>query len=374
MSYGCPELLDGSPIGGGIGYAKTYSRADLGVGDYEVDTLAMLTAKLAAATDGHKVYISDGAVIPITSMSGKYGTVQGFDCMLYNPRALLCAGRGREGSVPGKIQVSSGIGENWYTLLAGGPGAKFAGLTLQGTSASTSSNYNWSGIILGNNGELANSEIFNFPDWGVCIWQGMTGWVHHSNIHHCRRQGSGYGVNTGALDIYHTCTALVEGNLFDYHRHVLAGQNGLLDYTFRYNLLGANAAYEGTIECHGPNDGGPNDLDKAGGEYIYCAGRNLQIYNNTSLCTIQNGMDEFITIRGTPHSSGLVSVRNNWLKAPGRSANNIIQFMSRMPEYGYDAPSGGPYVRMEQRANWFGLTMPPSDLRKMAVTVNVARR
>ena len=268
---------------------------------------------------------------------------------------------GRDGVTGGKIQVDASIGENWYTLFGCGAGAKVCGLTLAGNSSTTDSSRNWSGVLLGNNGEVYNCEIYNFPDWGVCIWQGMTGWVHHNNIHHCRRQGSGYGVNTGALDIYHTCTALVEANTFDYCRHVIAGQDGLLDYIFRYNLLGANAAYEGAIDCHGNNDGGTDDLLKDGSEYIYCAGRNLQIYNNTSVCTIQNGADEFVAIRGTPHSTGLVSVHNNWLCAPGRSGANIIQWMFRIPQYGYNAPDGGTYVRMEAHDNWFGTTAPPSS-------------
>jgi hypothetical protein len=362
MTYGCPATLDGSPIGGGVGYTKTYTRADIGVGDYEVDTMAMLKAKLAAVVAPHMVYVSDGAVI---SAGARYGGLDGFDIYSYVPQGVILAGGRGTGMTPGTIQVGT-AGDGWYTLIGTGPGAKITGLNLIGNSASADANYHWSGVYLGDNGEISNCEIKNFPDWGVCIWQGKTGWVHHNNIHHCRRQGSGYGVNTGAMDIYHTCTALVEGNVLDYCRHVIAGQDGLLDYTFRYNYLGANAAYEGQIDSHGNNDGGTNDLDKDGNEYIYCAGRNLQIYNNTSECIIQNGMDEFVVIRGTPHSSGLVSIHNNWLKAKGRSGANIIQYMSRMPQ-GYDAPSGGPYIRMVESDNWYGLTAPPSGKRMRLV-------
>ena len=362
-AYGCPATLDGSPIGGGVGYTTTYSSADVGTGDYEVDTVAELKYALAHVASGHKVFVSDGATILLTNKADMYsyygnGYYIGF---LVPAGVTLCGGRGRVGVTGGNIQVDAALAPvDWPTLIGCGTGAKICGLTLIGNSGSTDANYRWSGVVLGNNAEFCNNEIYDFPDWGVTVRQDVTGaWIHHNNIHHCRRLGTGYGVQVVAQDIYHTASVIVEGNTFDYCRHVIAGQDGLLDFIFRYNYLGANAAYEAQIDCHGNNDGGANDLAKDGGEYIYCAGRNLQIYNNTSVCAIENGVDEFVGIRGTPHSSGEISVHNNWLCATGRSKSNIIQWMFRIPEYGYSAPDRGSYVRMESYDNWYGTTPPP---------------
>ena len=93
-AYGAPSYVDGSPVGGGVGCTTTYSSADVGPGDYEVGTLAGLKSALAAVSSGHKVFISDNATILVNSLAGKYGNVQGFDCMFYVPAGVtLCAGR-----------------------------------------------------------------------------------------------------------------------------------------------------------------------------------------------------------------------------------------------------------------------------------------
>ena len=361
--YGCPATLDGSPIGGGVGFSTTYSSADVGTGDYEVGTVAELKYALAHVASGHKVFVSDGATILLNNKADMYGYHgNGYYIAFLVPAGVtLCGGRGRVGVTGGNIQVDAALSPvDWPTLIGCETGAKISGLTLMGNSGSTDANLRWSGVVLGDNAEVCNNEIYNFPDWGVTVRQGMTGaWIHHNNIHHSRRLGTGYGVQVVALDIYHTASVLVEGNTFDYCRHVIAGQNGLIDYIFRYNYLGANAAYEAQIDCHGNNDGGANDLAKDGGEYIYCAGRNLQIYNNTSVCAIDNGVDEFVGIRGTPYSSGEISVHNNWLCATGTSKSNIIQWLFRIPEYGYSAPDRGSYVRMESYDNWYGTKPPP---------------
>jgi hypothetical protein len=364
--YGAPSYLDGSPVGGGDGYSQVYSAAGA---DYVVDTAAELKSALASAGSGDIVYVADGATITITSSNWYGNTSSDVDCGSYLKAGVtLAGGRGRDGVTGGIIKVSTSLQPTTFSVLiwCAGSGSRVTGLTLVGAQDGTTGGNMWCGVWAGDDANIDNNEIHGFGYGGVRVDRDVTdAWIHHNYIHHNRQSGYGYGVCVNANSIDHTASAIVEGNRFDYCRHVISGSRGRSSYTFRYNYLGANCTNT-QIDVHGQNSGG-DYLDKtSSGEYMYCAGENVKIYNNTSVCTT----NPFVGIRGIPYSTGSVSVHNNWtyttatqewqLSSDRPKVRTINEQMDNMPGYGYIAPKGGGFVRMSAYDNWYGTTAPTS--------------
>ena len=372
--YGCPATLDGCPIGGGLGCTTLYTAAGA---NYVATNAANLKTGLAAATSGQVVYIQDGTTITLTTNGQMYNSGAGIG--FYVPAGVILAGgRGNVGVTAGIIQVASGFRDNdWCYLIQCGTGADVRGLTLYGNQDTALTGYTWSGIMAGVDTEVYNNEIHGFGYAAISAMPDITNvWVHHNYIHHCRGAGHGYGVEVAAVtgvlshdDDFHLASALVEGNIFDYCRHTVADQSGRGSYTFRYNYLMANAAYEAQCDAHGQNDdpgGSPDTMAMVGGQYVYCAGEHVEIYNNTSVCAGSNG---FVGARGWPYDSDTISVHNNWLKITDGS-EGIIQYLFRIPAYSGvtvvdygGVVSGGTFVQMEAHDNWYGTTAPPSTNR-----------
>lgn len=363
-TYGAPAYLNGSSIGGGDGYLGTI---DPNQASYVVDTAAELKAALAAASSGQIVYVADGAVITLDSTSDWYGMVKymgsNYAGFYVKAGVILAGGRGRV-SNPGIIRLAAGFynGTDSLGFIVCGAGADVCGLDIDGPQDGTSGGNYWAAIEASSSSEIYNNEIHGFGYAGVLVWRNANGvWIHHNYIHNIQQDGLGYGVCVTASDIYNTASATVEGNIFDYHRHVIAGSTGRTSYIFRYNYLGANCTSH-QIDCHGQNDG---YYQEDGGEYVYCAGENIEVYNNTSVCTSA----AFVVIRGVPYSTGLVSVHNNWTYLPedyvdwggsGWGYEPVIgQIMYSMS--GYNSPNQGAFVRMEAFDNWYGNAAPPSS-------------
>jgi hypothetical protein len=362
--YGAPDYVDGSPIGGGAGYLNII---DPSLARYVVSTGAELKSALASASSGDIVYVADGATITVDA-SNYYGT--GYGCYV-KAGVTLAGGRGRTGVTGGIIQLDPALRPtNYWFLILVDVGAEVCGLTIVGPQSTIEGGNNWGGVRCQASSEVHNNEIHSFGYAGVSVYYPATdAWIHHNYIHHCRGAGHGYGVEVSGRDIYHSASALVEGNVFDWHRHVVAGQRGRSSFIFRYNHLGANTN-DHQIDLHGQNDGTAY-LAKDGDEYIYCAGENIEIYNNT--CIHVKGPDSpdgngypqaFVEIRGTPYSGGLISVHHNWAYVTSASWSwdyRVWQRMDQMPEYGYLANiTLGRWVRMEVYDNWWGSTPPPS--------------
>jgi hypothetical protein len=365
-TYGAPSYLDGSPVGGGAGYLNII---DPSQADYVVDTAAELKSALAKATSGQIVYVADGATITITS-SNWYGYESsdiGTGCYL-KAGVTLAGGRGRAGVTGGIIKVASTLQPTVFSVLiwCADSSCRVTGLTLVGAQEGTTGDNLWCGIWTGDNAEVDNNEIHGFGYGGVRVDRDRTEvWIHHNYIHHNRQSGYGYGVCVNAYNIDHTSSAIVEGNKFDYARHVISGSRGRSSYIFRYNYLGANCTNT-QIDVHGQNSGGEY-LAKDGSEYIFCAGYDIKIYNNTSICT----SNPLVGIRGIPYSTGSISVQNNWtyttatqewqLSSDRPKVRTINEQMDNIPGYGYQAPNEGAFVRMTAKDNWYGTTAPPDS-------------
>jgi len=389
--YGCPATLDGSPIGGGVGYLNTI---DPSQADYVVSTAAALKSALAAATSGQIVYVADGATCAYTSTTTDWYKTSGYESvneLVHVPDGVtLAAGRGRAGVTPGCLQLgeslNSGGARNFITV---GAGAKLIGLDLFGPEESEAGNNAWRGVMTAygtssaaNEAEIANCEIHGFGHAGVYI-RGASGvTVHHNYIHHNR------GAKTGNLLGYGVCIQgtsgatvkpIIEGNYFDYNRHSTAGVGGqsinypghlmYADYEIRYNLFGSYAA-----------TGGGSQVDQHGGTGNVQAGGTWSIHHNTSIAqqTSFSGNNPFILIRGIPVIKG--EIYNNWtyylesdcwayLSANWGYYRAICEIMCNITAYQHNAPYGtqssasaGPYVwvNIYCHDNWYGTTPPPT--------------
>ena len=374
--YGCPATLDGSPIGGGVGYLDTI---DPSQADYVVSTAAALKSALASATSGQIVYVADGATITVGSTALWYYFNLNDQSIVFNVPAgvTLAGGRGRAGVTGGIIQLTydpyptgGGQIEHGSSFIKCGTGANVCGLTLVGMQETVAGLDTWGCIGAGTNSEIHNNEIHGWGYVGVQAGVNITNaWVHHNYIHHVQREGYGCAIDVNGQDIYHTASLIAEGNVIDYYRHAMSAAYGRSSYIFRYNYIGANGT-NNQIDVHGNND----DQTKVGGEYLHPAGENIEIYNNTSVHIMapNGGPQPLVWVRGTPYSTGFISVHHNWsyisedmLPSTTDSSGTIhyggpiSQSMYNLPENRI-APYEGAFVRTEAYDNWWGTTAPPS--------------
>jgi hypothetical protein len=354
--YGAPDYVDGSPVGGGVGYL---SIIDPSQADYVVDTAAELKAALASATSGQVVYVADGATI--TYDDDDRTTWYATKVMVYVPSGVTLAG-GRGRATPGSIKCVDTTPGTYDTNVGGtlvslGSGAKACGLNICGPSEDKNVANRKTGVGAGYGSEVYNNEIHGCGYGGV-VWSGGSStskiWVHHNYIHHNQCLGhTGYGVQPGAAS-----WGLIEGNIFEYSRHhmmISQGDPGA-HVEFRYNRLGYSDYTQ--LDNHGQNDLYASFLTD------YASDTTL-IHHNTSTYTGQ----PFYQCRGIPVT--IVSVYNNWFYGVENwgtdgAIHQHMQYMTAAngfpPElqFGYIAPEGGPYQKMFVHDNWFGTTPPPS--------------
>jgi hypothetical protein len=378
MSYGCGATLNGSPIGGGAGYLGLVLPSDA----HEiVGTLTDLKGALASAISGQVIYVAHGATCLITD-NGSADTLIGVKAGV-----ILAAGKGISGIIPGCIRIDprldsvQGAWATNRTLVSLGIGAKLGGLHIWGPNDTTAALNLSNGVVVGNNAEVFNCDVHGFGFAGVYPAAASGAWIHHSFIHHCQKTGLGYGVCSGGTS--GLVVPIYEGNLFENNRHHHMGVAGMASngryasFKFRYNLLGVSTNTQ--LDVHGLEDGTGAHIG-AGDEWSFD--------HNTS--TSLSG--PFVGIRGIPRTKG--EVKYNWTYLPENKfysgpasgdpkVQTINEQMYRVPGYGYQAKYqslngvvSGPYawVNMEVGPNWLGTTPPPSELRRMAVTVAVARR
>ena len=372
-AYGCPELVDGSPVGGGVGYLHTISPA----GAVVASTLGDVQRALTAAVSGKIVYVADALTGSLSSLAIPKGV-------------LLAGGRGRPGVIPAHLKISG--------TVSCAVGAGVSGLVLEGPASGTKTDYGNGGITTVDGSEIANNEIFGFPGYAVCLLglkspAQSTGHFHHNDVHHCQKvynadgtpNGTGYGVLVSLGypgDISQRAMALVEGNKFDVCRHFIAATAGRTSYVFRYNLLGPNCVTS-QIDVHGQTSS--DSLKNASGEYLHPAGEDIKVYCNTSLLDGKgaSGLQPLVWIRGIPYSTGKVEVYRNWSHAAKESLAisdgsggvgcMVSQSMKNMPGYLYTAPTGGAFVRMVSHDNWWGTTPPPSGRVRLLGTLRCGR-
>ncbi len=256
-TIGCEFNPTGEPLGGGAGYSRMIRREQATV---VVKTRDELLAALKAAPkhgvlagkSGDVIYINDDAVIDLS----------GLENVVIPGGVTLASGRGQAGSVGGLIKSTSYAPGNHDPLFkTGGTGVRVTGLRLAGPSNASGRVLPWyHGLYAAHYWtEIDNCELWGWNYEAINTTSGTKGlYVHHNYFHHNTRIGCGYGVSTDEG------VALIEGNLFDYHRHSIASTGPEPSgYEARYNLIMEHSISH-AFDMHGAAD-----FEKAINKVIY---------------------------------------------------------------------------------------------------------
>lgn len=248
-TIGCETNVTGEPLGGGAGYSRIIKPEQATV---IVGTPDQLLSALKSAKPGDVIYIDDNAVIDISGMEN----------VAIPGGVTLASGRGQNGSVGGLIKFASYVHGNHPPLFTtGGPGVRITGLRLAGPSNAVGRVLPWyHGIYAAHYWtEIDNCELWGWNYEAINTTSGTRGlYVHHNYFHHNTRIGCGYGVSTDEG------VALIEGNLFDYHRHSIASTGPEpSSYEARYNLVMEHSVSH-AFDMHGAAD-----FEKAINKIIY---------------------------------------------------------------------------------------------------------
>ncbi|MEN6627163.1 MAG: LamG-like jellyroll fold domain-containing protein [Candidatus Sumerlaeia bacterium] len=222
-AIGCETNPTGEPMGGGLGYSRIIRPEQATV---VVKTTGELLGAFASAKPGDIVYVDDESVIDISQYKN----------IVIPGGITLASGRGRNGSVGGLIQYTKfDESDSTPILRTGGVGVRVTGLRFGGPSnifGRTIPMYHmlyaahyWT--------EIDNCEIWGWNYAAIETTRGTEGlYVHHNYFHHNTRLGCGYAINASVG------VALVEGNLFDFHRHSIASSGWApSSYEARCNLV-----------------------------------------------------------------------------------------------------------------------------------------
>ena len=224
---------DGNPIGGGAGYDAIVT-----TGTHIVSTdigWAAFKALVEARKSGDVVFINSNVTIDLTGL--------GATAILVPAGVTIASDRGNGGSEGAFLYTNQmkygGTGSDRPVFLTAGADVRFTGFRMKGPFGEVgnyspnlesgrrlkhgiSSNYN--------NTEIDNCELYNFPASATGFGRYTSNStffgplqysdghkVHHNYIHNNRQNGMGYGVATSHAHVE------IYANLFQYHRHEIAG-------------------------------------------------------------------------------------------------------------------------------------------------------
>ncbi|MBI2839486.1 MAG: PKD domain-containing protein [Acidobacteria bacterium] len=291
-----------NPFQGGLDEVKIYGRAltasevsqEYAGGSVSSGLVSWWGFEEDPAPTRKTVYVSDDAVVDLS----------GDEEIGIPTMVTLASGRGRNGS-QGALIRNRRRGADAALLLAKGPGVRLTGLRLIGPDLEIGDHHYEGpyrtprGIQSGFPGlEVDNCELAGWGHAAIALTEGATGaFIHHNYIHHNRRAGLGYGVVHGYCTASNPISSLIEGNLFDYCRHHIAGTGTPgISYEARYNL----SLEHDNGHCFDMHGG----VDREDGTDI--AGDWIKIHHNT----FRDREEYAVGIRGIPRFQA--QVHNNW--------------------------------------------------------------
>lgn len=290
-TFGAESNPTGDPLGGGEGYRDVVT-----TGDLVATSKAELLAALRRARRGQTVFVDGDAEIDLT----------GERSIVIPGGVTLASDRGRGGAAGALLFTTEdkptppGAAERFELFATGGAGVRVTGLRLRGPDDGRRRRYeflNSDGVLATHDAlRVDNCEIAGWSHGGVYLRRGANHRVHHCSIHHCQRQGLGYGV---VLDV---AEVRIEANVFDWCRHAIAatGRPGS-GYEACYNLVLENANGH-SFDMHG-------GADRKDGTDV--AGDWLKIHHNTFRASHVYA----VVIRGVPRE--FAEVHHNWFPAGG---------------------------------------------------------
>jgi len=279
--YGAYVEKGQSPIGGGEGYQKIVTSAK-----YTARTVAELTNALAQAQSGETVFISGGVELDLTGLLiGTPNSPRTPAPIIVPAGVTLASDRGRK-NANGTVSHGAVLRVHELrvrpSLMELKEGARLTGITVIGASPNPHAVSHWYGgttpfgkrvylipckseiQVSGNNVEIDNCEVAGSTHAGIVVGAKDVH-IHHCYIHHCLRNGLGYGISH-----QNDSTSVIEYNLFNHGRHCIAATGaGNTGYTARFNIEMGGSRLGHVFDVHG-NSG------KAGDYFL--------VHNNTFLC------------------------------------------------------------------------------------------
>ncbi len=328
-SYGLPE----GPYGGGAAYSAIIGNT---AGYTIVSNYPALQAALANSSI-HYIYIADNTIIDVPC--NEFININ-------RSNVVLAGGRGKLGSIPGKISRQSNdptFQQNAIKVTANN--VRITGLIIEGPYTLSIpevgiGNTNLSPIVINgiyvNNGynvEIDNCLIFNWTGSGLRIdgnTAAQNAKVHHNIFKHNNSEywssasSFGYGISLFGTNV----EAIIAYNLFENNKHAIAGSAvGGESYTAVYNCVLPNNVdnrIDHSFDMHGFYDryGYPNAACPNPQNACNYAGNIIQIENNYFERLRNN--QEAVVIRGIPKTGA--AINNNFLETTLTSDGIVQQF------------------------------------------------
>jgi hypothetical protein len=340
--YGAEFNPTGDPIGGGTGYSRGITGTDPDI--YRiVSSKPELIDALATCPEGKIVFVDGDAQIDLS------GTWE----IRIPAGVTLASDRGYQGSSGARLfqnrvsQENYATGAYYHFLLQISDSARITGIRLEGPDKDTTMfspmNMCRQGIMArgSRHWEIDNCEIWGWSWAGIYTLRTATsdgtssealqqgGYIHHNSIHHCQANGLGYGV-----DLDEGSTALIEANLFDSCRHVIAAEGYARDgYEARYNIVGENSAARSSHRFDMHADPASEGKSRAAGNFVF-------IHHNTVMTPFAGGAinSYCVDIQGVPRTGAYIS--NNWFYATMLSSQPVFPDLILYPVITENNPRG----------------------------------
>lgn len=268
----------------------------------------------------------------------------GTETFLLPDGVTLAGDRGTGGSAGPTLSTDA----EHYGMIEAGANSRVTGLRFDGPNyefVAGSASYPAGSAIetVGSGVEVDNCEIFGFSWAGIDVRHDSR--VHHNYIHHCNRDGLGYGVL-----VANGSHPLVEYNYFDYNRHSIAGNDHDDEgtgYEVRFNVFGPEQASH-TVDMHEPG------------------GKSFEVHHNTIMSTEELGTDGEgnvgVVVRGIP--SDVYEIHHNWFHhtvRPTSAYSHSAQAIAQRNHYG-EGEDSDEFVNVEFWANHYGPDEPAANV------------
>ena len=337
---------DGNPIGGGAGYD-----AILSTGTHIVSTNLSASAfktLIEARTSGDIVFINNGVIIDLTSLSSTIEIAAG---------VTIASDRGTNiGALIKSDDVRyNSSGDESPVFYTSGTGVRFTGIRFQGPYGENGvydpsqvlTRIKWGISSHWSNTEIDNCELYNWPA-GATVFgkQGTAGFyapvhqahstgqlVHHNYIHNNRQNSLGYGVTVDRSDV------TIYANIFQDDRHDIAGGGDSSPNYSAYEaycntILGNNISHN--FDMHG-EAADENCTNCIGGKFVSIHHNDFQ--DDSSNRGTNNY--EHIRVRGIPEDNATVTYNkfpfgtksffgDTWIDESGLDSNgDVVAFQQR---------------------------------------------